>query len=590
MHDRAIGRDQPQPDDPSRRAFLGGLAGVVGLGVATSGGWTPAGRIVAGSAAATMPGPPGLPAGVHAYEQAYRNWSGEIRSEGMWTCAPRSATDVVALANWASAHGWKLRPRGAMHGWTPLTIRNGARLGRVLLVDTTQHLRAISVAVGGSSTVSCGAGATLGEILQALEDHGLGWTCVPAPGVLTIAGALAVGAHGAALPAHGEVGQRGSTYGSLSNLVTALTAVVWDDATNRFVLRTFERRDPQITAILTSLGRTFLTSVTLQASANLRLRCQSTTGVPIHELFAPPGAHGRTFAAYVAAAGRVEAIWFPFTDHPWLKVWTPTPSRPRSAKLVTTPYNYSFSDTLPLSAADALERMTLADPGGTPAWGQFQLSTVRKGLDAKGRADLWGWSKNTLLYIRPTTLRMSEGGGAVITSRANIQRVVHEFTTWYGARLDHHRAVGHFPVNGPVEIRCCGLDQPDDVLVESAGPPTISALRPRPDHAEWDTAVWLNVLAIPGTPGMWDFYREMEQWMVRNYSGSYASFRPEWSKGWAFTTSGPYTDPERIGRTIPDTYRVGYPAGDDWDSARAQLDELDPRRVFTNPFIDQLLA
>ena len=177
----------------------------------------------------------------------------------------------------------------------------------------------------------------------------------------------------------------------------------------------------------------------------------------------------------------------------------------------------------------------------------------------------------------------------MITSRANIQKVINEFTTWYSARIAAYQAQGKFPINGPVEIRCCGLDQPGDVKVASAGAPTISSTRPRPDHPEWDTAVWLNVLGIPGTPDMFAFYREMEQWMMTNYTGSYATFRPEWSKGWAFTSAAPYKDSSIITGSIPARYREGVPTSDNWDSARAVLNAQDPARIFTNTFIDQLL-
>jgi len=97
------------------------------------------------------------------------------------------------------------------------------------------------------------------------------------------------------------------------------------------------------------------------------------------------------------------------------------------------------------------------------------------------------------------------------------------------------------------------------------------------------------VLGIPNTPDMFQFYRDMEQWMMTNYSGSYGSFRPEWSKGWAFSPTAPYTDAGVIGTSIPATYRAGQPTSDNWDSARATFNALDPARIFTNTFIDQLL-
>jgi hypothetical protein len=72
-------------------------------------------------------------------------------------------------------------------------------------------------------------------------------------------------------------------------------------------------------------------------------------------------------------------------------------------------------------------------------------------------------------------------------------------------------------------------------------------MRPRPDRPEWDTAIWLNVLGIPGTPGMFAFYREMEQWMRQRFDGVDSVFRPEWSKGWAFSEDRPYEDAEALG-------------------------------------------
>jgi Cholesterol oxidase, substrate-binding len=90
--------------------------------------------------------------------------------------------------------------------------------------------------------------------------------------------------------------------------VLELTAVVWDASAAEYVLRTFRRDEPDTAALLVSLGRTFITDVTLRASEGQNLRCQSFVDVPTSELFATPGSAGRTFESYVAQAGRVEAI------------------------------------------------------------------------------------------------------------------------------------------------------------------------------------------------------------------------------------------------------------------------------------------
>lgn len=568
----------------NRRQFI--AAGAGALAAASVMRAVPAGAAPFGSVDTTIPAPPNFPGGIPLYQQRYQNWSKEIILDAIWTCSPVTPDDVVRLANWAHTNGYRIRPRGAMHGWTPLTIVNGENLDRTVLVDTMVHLNGISVNPG-TATVSAGAGATIEAILAQLQNNGLGWVSVPAPGVLSVAGALAVDAHGAAVPAVGESTTPGTTYGSMSNLITSLTAVVWNGS--EYALRTFDRSEPEITPLLAHLGRTFLTSVTLQAGANTRMRCESFTDIGWRELFATGGAPGRTFESFLDRTGRVEAIWYPFTENPWLKVWSICPQKPPASREVFGPYNYPFSDNLPEIASDLIGQLTVGNTSIAPAFGQVFYGTTVAGLAATASYDLWGWAKDLQFYIKPSTLLLTEGGGAVITSRANVAQVIHDFAVWFQSRVSYYQSIGQFPINGPVEIRCCGMDDPADVVVDSAGPPTISAMRPRPDHPEWDTAIWLNVLGVPGTPGMFAFYREMEQWMRGHYSGQWATFRPEWSKGWAFSTELPYKDADVIDTILPDTYREGVPADENWDTALSVYNTFDPHRIYSNTLIDQLL-
>ena len=82
----------------------------------------------------------------------------------------------------------------------------------------------------------------------------------------------------------------------------------------------------------------------------------------------------------------------------------------------------------------------------------------------------------------------------------------------------------------------------------------------------------------------------MEQWIYSNYA-SYADVRPEWSKGWGYTRAGAWTSgPTSWTPRSPNTFRTGYPVNDNWDSARAMLDILDPARVFSSAFVDELLS
>ncbi|MFJ7071931.1 cholesterol oxidase substrate-binding domain-containing protein [Streptomyces sp. NPDC098781] len=526
---------------------------------------------------------PDFPPAVALYRSAYRNWVGEITADGLWACAPAGPDQVVAVVNWAWRHGWRVRARGASHGWSPLTITPGTPSDApVLLVDTTAHLTGVSLE--SPTAVRAGAGVTLEALLTHLEEHGLGVTASPAPGNLTLGGALAIDAHGTAVPARGEERLPGHTYGSLSNLVLSLTAVVWDEGSGAYVLRTYGRDEADCAALLTHLGRSFVTEVVLRVGADTSLRCVSRTDIPAGELFAAPGGDGRTLASFLDRAGRVEAIWFAFTKHPWLKVWSVSPTRPLTSRRVTTPYNYPFSDNVPPLVADLVGRI-VADGAWylAPVLGNAQYDAAALGLLATLSADIWGPSKNTLLYLRPTTLRIATNGYAVLTGRDQVQRVVAEFAAFYRERLTAYADRGRFPVNGSVEIRVTGLDEPGDVGVAGSRAPLLSALRPREDRPEWDTAVWLNILTLPGTPYAEEFLCQIERFLLRTFDGEYAMTRVEWSKGWAYTKDAAWADGEVLGHVVPGGF--GH---DMWGQADATLERLDPHRVFGNTFLDRL--
>ncbi|WP_406418898.1 cholesterol oxidase substrate-binding domain-containing protein [Streptomyces sp. NBC_01614] len=559
-------------DDFSRRGFL-----------RTAAALTAVPTLLPADPAAAAQELPDFPADVALHRSAYRNWVGEITADGLWACTPARPEQVVAVVNWAWRHGWSVRARGASHGWSPLTITQGTPADApVLLVDTAAHLTGLSVE--SPTTVRAGTGVTLEALLTRLEEHGLGITAVPAPGNLTLGGALAVDAHGTAVPARGEQRLPGHTYGSLSNLVLSLTAVVWDDAVYAYVLRTYGRDEADCAALLAHLGRSLVTEVVLRVGANTNLRCVSRTDIPARELFAAPGTDGRTLASHLDRAGRVEAIWFAFTEFPWLKVWSVSPTRPPVSRRVTRPYNYPFSDSVPTPVADLVGHI-VADGAWylAPVLGNAQYDVAALGLVATLSADMWGPSKNTLLYLRPTTLRIATNGYAVLTGRAQVQRVVAEFTAFYRERLAAYADRGQFPVNGSVEIRVTGLDDPADAGLDGARTPLLSALRPRDDRPEWDTAVWLNILTLPGTPYAEAFLSQIERFLLRTFDGEYAMTRVEWSKGWAYTKEAAWSDGEVLGTVVPGTFGEGV-----WGEASGVLDRLDPHGVFGNAFLDRL--
>ncbi|GAA2447076.1 cholesterol oxidase substrate-binding domain-containing protein [Streptomyces macrosporus] len=104
-----------------------------------------------------------------------------------------------------------------------------------------------------------------------------------------------------------------------------------------------------------------------------------------------------------------------------------------------------------------------------------------------------------------------------------------------------------------------------------------------PERPEGDTAVWPDVLTLPGTPDAPAFHREVERFLLRAFDGAHALPRVEWSKGWAHTDRAAWDDPEVVGTVVP----ASLPG---WDDAVATLDRLDPHRMFSNAFLDRLLT
>jgi FAD/FMN-containing dehydrogenase len=564
----------------SRRRFLASSAAAVAWGV-----WRPAFEIDAARAGG---GPAGFPLSVPLYKQAFENWAQDIAIDDLWTCAPRTASEVAEVASWAYRHRYTLRPRGAMHNWSPLAVAAATRpSARIVMVDTTKSLKRMRIETGSAAAVRVETGATMEEMLTFVERFGYGLTAVPAPGDITVGGALAIGAHGTAIPADGEQPLPGHTYGTVSNLVVALEAIVWDVRSSRYVVRRFERADPRCAALLVHLGRAFITAVTLRVGPNQNLRCVSSVDIPASELF---GARGpRTFDGFLHDSGRAEAIWFPFTSDPWLKVWTISPFQPAGSRRVDQPYNYPFTDELSPESAAAIRAGVLANPASTPGLGQAEQAEVAAGLDTYDCADIWGPSKNLLFYIRPNTLRVTANGYAVLTTRHQVQRVIAEFTTVYQQLVDDYRALGRYPMNMPVEIRVTGLDRPGDCLVNGAQPTALSALAPRPGMP-WDVAVWLDILTFPTTAYADDYYGEIERWMLRNYKPPYATVHPEWSKGWAYTARrGAWTNRSFLHRLIPHEFTVRRPRAITWRTTVNQLQAFDPHEVFTSPLLRTLM-
>lgn len=553
--------------------------------------------------------PPNWPAGIPVNNVPFGNWDGTITVTQIWTCAPRTAADVVAACNWAVTAGYQVRPRGIMHNWSPLSLAAGLSADpKILLIDFTKSINTMSFMTDGplGPRVQVGAGATMGDLMTFLQGQagggsapGTGWSFphTPAPDHLTVGGVLAINGHGTAIPNPLENWQ--TSYGSMSNHILALTAVVSDPGTpGTYMLQTFQRGVGDAAAFLTQLGRSLVVEATLLVIPNYNLRCQSFTNYSWETLFAmpqegaapPPNSCGD----FLNQTGRVEAIWYPFSTYPWLKVWSNSPTQPSGSRLVTSPNNYTFSDNLP-DWVTALVREITSIPGVTPIFGKAMQDVTILGLDATDTRDLWGASKNTLFYVKDTTLRVTANGYAIRMNKANVQKGIALFAQKYNDLLLQYQANGQYPVNSPLEIRITSLDTPEYVPTlggESAGRPVISGLSADATSAAngWDVALWLDVLTLPGTAYSNDFYTELEAWFLETYTAPFAMVMPEWSKGWAFTVDGGAWTSESFMEGIRENFTTGRAADDNWAWEVATLAKYDASNLFQSPLTTELFV
>jgi hypothetical protein len=232
------------------------------------------------------------------------------------------------------------------------------------------------------------------------------------------------------------------------------------------------------------------------------------------------------------------------------------------------------------------EKLTEDAPWLTLIFGYMQYEFISYYLAVSNLSDIWGASKNLLLYVKPTTLLEATNGYAIITSRYNIQKVISTFATYYKNLLGQYAQQNKYPINGPVEIRVTGLDVPE--VVTKGESPALSAVCPIKTHPEFDTAVWVAILSFPNTPHLNEFMRKIESFLFNTFNGINATVRPEWSKGWAYTDQSAWSN-----KTVMENIRRSFPSGsedDGWDWAVSTLNEYDPHRIFINPFLDELLV
>lgn len=529
-----------------------------------------------------MPPLPDWPSSIPVGATNFKNWSGEITASAVWVAQPASDDEVVIIANWAAAHGYRLRPLGNSHNWSPLVIQQGEDLSAVVLVSTS-NLTRMSFAPGPPPRATFGVGVTIDAATSFLQDQpgntattapGFAFLNFTEPGDLTLGGVLAVGGHGTGIPLPGEA----DLDGCLSNLVTQFDAVVSDPA-GQYALKTFQRSDPDATGLLVNLGRAFVTSVTMAAVPNYYL--QVTNWYPeVATLFGPDGSSDapESLGQLVSTYGRVEVIWFPFTDFPWVKTWQRVDTE--ISPQVAGPYNYPWAMDIPPEVSRLIADGLRLAPHLTPWFAAGELVMVM--THALPGGQLNGTARDLLLYVKPTTALMGMAGYAIQVPLSDLQATANAFYTKFQSLLETYAADGKYPTNGGVEMRVTTVDHVEALGVDGAQPPALSVCFPNDGQSSADVVFWVDSLTFPGTEDAGAFYQDLEQWFLSTWGPAQGNtLRPEWSKGWAYSDAGPWTNTSVVAG-IP----LAYPQ---FASAQATLAQNDSANIYTNSFLAQLL-
>lgn len=600
--------------DAGRRQFLKGSAGLSFTAIAASS--LPMSLILSGCNATF-------------YRMKFINWSENIQANNMLAAKITNEADAETVVQWAVDNNHKVRPMGQMHNWSPTVIAQGTTSAEKILLIDASALNQLSMqeTKPDYGIVKVGAGTLVEDLYQFLSDdrsaggssNGYAFQNTPAPGDITVAGMLAINGHGTGVPYAGS-NESDAFNGSLSNTVLSLRAIVWNASTGKYQAKTFHRDDADCDVFLTHLGRLLITEVTMQAVPNYNLRCLSYTNTPWQDIFhSDPNNNPFTIANLLDNYGRLETIWFPFTNCPWLKVWVNSPNKPAASKATSGPYNYPFSDQIPVIGSRIIKSILNHSPELVPAFGKLQYGVVNLGLNGllkKDRLDtdlitegvdtsmvdsqrlipciqqlndIWGPAWHTLLYVRKTTLRVTANGYAIHVPRAEVQSVISSFVSKYQALAETYAQRGLYPMAGPMEIRVTGLEDTSELKTRNGlapKPPSLSSLTPSAaNDASVDTAIWLDLLTLPGAPAANELYEELEIWLFDQFPA--AQIRVEWSKGWGYTNSnGAWSNSHVIDQKIPAALNQ---AERSFASTVQTMQSYDPQNIYSNSMLDNVL-
>lgn len=196
-----------------------------------------------------------------------------------------------------------------------------------------------------------------------------------------------------------------------------------------------------------------------------------------------------------------------------------------------------------------------------------------------GANDIWGPAHDTFFTFTNDTEFYNTRGYVVLTSRPEIQQVVHDFYEQFCLLRDQFQHQGKYPATRPLKIRIAGLDSQSGTIPLT--PPALSAFSaPTKNHPGFDVGIVFEMEFSDS--GGDEFIKELEPWIYANFQGDYALIRPLWSTEWVKESGSFKGHVGEFKELVKDSY------GPAWNQAIRILDFYDPFKIFYNPFFDSL--
>jgi hypothetical protein len=208
-----------------------------------------------------------------------------------------------------------------------------------------------------------------------------------------------------------------------------------------------------------------------------------------------------------------------------------------------------------------------------------------------GTQTLYGTARDLEIYVTDNTLRLTAFGYVLQLPRAQVQAAAYAFYNQVHTLLGEYEQKGKHPINGAVEIRATTIDDQAALSIAGAKPPALAATHSvDANDQSLDTVLWVDVLAFPDAPASVEFFMDLEQWTIKKWSAvNSGRLRPEWSKGWAYSKAGPWTNKQLIKEWIPAVYNRATD-GLTFTWAKQTLAKYDNANIFSNTFLADLFS